>query len=174
MAAVVHNQHNLLFSACLLWKTKVADNFLLSNRGRDNFRIRGTFTHYHLFWGGGFSIKSLSTSKLSGKLNSVRDCFGHQLAEMIEKLTVRRLRDHVFSREDLIGFRVRADSGSQLHRPSKQIVIVLNRFAHAQTNPQVQGRAGILNIISGERPLNGYRAFQRLVDRSKRRHDSVA
>ena len=74
-------------------------------------------------------------------LNSVRDCFGHQLAEMIEKLTVRpkdfvyldrvikafgrdgasaqkqrrltrRLRDHVFSREDLIGFRVRADSGS--------------------------------------------------------------
>jgi hypothetical protein len=51
MAAVVHNQHNLLFSACLLWKTKVADNFLLSNRGRDNFRIRGTFTHYHLFWG---------------------------------------------------------------------------------------------------------------------------
>ena len=203
MAAVVHNQHNLLFSACLLWKTKVADKFLLSNRGRDNFRIRGTFTHYHLFLGGGFSINHLSISKLSGKLNSVRYCFGHQLAEMIEKLTVRpkdfvyldrvikafgrdrasaqkqrrltrRLRDHVFSREDLIGFRVRADSGSQLHRPSKQIVIVLNRFAHAQTNPQVQGRAGILNIISGERPLNGYRAFQRLVDRSKRRHDSVA
>ena len=59
MAAVVHNQHNLLFSACLLWKTNVAGKFLLSNRGRDNFRIRGTFTHYHLFWGGGFSINSL-------------------------------------------------------------------------------------------------------------------
>jgi hypothetical protein len=31
----------------------------------------------------------LEYQQLSGKLNSVRDCFGHQLAEMIEKLTVR-------------------------------------------------------------------------------------
>jgi hypothetical protein len=30
-----------------------------------------------------------------------------------------RLRDHFFSCEDLIGFRVRAESGSQLHRPPK-------------------------------------------------------
>ena len=28
MAAVVRNQHNLLFSACLLWKTNVARKFL--------------------------------------------------------------------------------------------------------------------------------------------------
>ena len=74
-------------------------------------------------------------------------------AQKQRRLT-RRLRDHLFSREDLIGFRVRAESESQLHRPSKQIIIVLNRLAHAQTNPQVQGRAGMLNIIRGERLLN--------------------
>ncbi len=94
-------------------------------------------------------------------------------AQKQRRLT-RRLRDDLLSREDLIGFRVRAESKSQLDRSSKQIIIVLNRLAHAQTNPQVQRRAGILDIIRSERPLNGYRTFQRLVDGSKRRHDSIA
>jgi class 3 adenylate cyclase len=62
-------------------------------------------------------------------------------AQKQRRLT-RGLRDHFFSREDLIGFRVRADSGSQLHRPSKQIVIVLNRFTDLQESTAMTTRLG--------------------------------
>ena len=91
-----------------------------------------------------------------------------------QRCLTRRLRDHLFCHEDLIGSRVRAESERQLDRSSEQIIIVLNRLAHAQTNPQVQRRVGMLSILRGERLLNGDRTFQRLVDRSKRRHDSIA
>ena len=122
---------------------------------------------------GGVNRKSTPTDFVD--LDRLIKTFGSNRASaQKQRRLTRRLRDHFFSREDLIRFRVRAESESQLDRSSKQIVIVLNRLAYAQPNPQVQRGAGILKIIRRERPLNGYRTFQRLIDRSKRRHDSIA
>ena len=56
---------------------------------------------------------------------------------------------------------------------SKQIVVLLDRFSHAQTDAQVQRRRGILNIEGGKCSLNGYGAFESLVDRRERGHDSI-
>jgi hypothetical protein len=60
--------------------------------------------------------------------------------------------DEVFGRQNLIRFSLGTQTGRQLHCRSKQIVIVLNRFTCAETDPQMQRSLGVA-------PLNEARAF---------------
>jgi len=55
--------------------------------------------------------------------------------------------------DDAVGFCFAAQSRRKLHRRAKQVVMVLDRFARVDADPNAQG-LGRVGVVSGKSPLD--------------------